>query len=270
MNPSPVHFISGLPRSGSTLLSAILRQNPRISAGVASPVLGMFNGVLPIMGVGEFATFFDEERRANVLRGLFDGYYRTDPAQTIFDSNRLWTGKMGIVRALYPHARVICCVRSVGWIIDSIERLVRSNPLQQSSVFAGVSGSVYARANYLLNAENGLIGHPWSVLREAWFSDFASALIIIDYDRFTADPDSTIAALYRALDEDPFAHDFDSLAFDTPDYDAKIGLPGLHRVRPKLAFEPRPLIIPPDLFNQHVEASFWQRPELNQHGALVL
>jgi hypothetical protein len=26
-----LHFISGLPRSGSTLLSAILRQNPRFS-----------------------------------------------------------------------------------------------------------------------------------------------------------------------------------------------------------------------------------------------
>ncbi|MEM5734156.1 sulfotransferase, partial [Shewanella algae] len=32
------HFISGLPRSGSTLLSAILRQNPRFSAGMSSPV----------------------------------------------------------------------------------------------------------------------------------------------------------------------------------------------------------------------------------------
>ncbi|MBD9680249.1 sulfotransferase, partial [Pseudomonas sp. PDM18] len=32
------HFISGLPRSGSTLLSAILLQNPRFHAGMSSPV----------------------------------------------------------------------------------------------------------------------------------------------------------------------------------------------------------------------------------------
>ncbi|MGA8585530.1 MAG: sulfotransferase [Roseiarcus sp.] len=32
-----LHFISGLPRSGSTLLAALLRQNPRISAGMSSP-----------------------------------------------------------------------------------------------------------------------------------------------------------------------------------------------------------------------------------------
>jgi sulfotransferase len=33
-----IHFISGLPRSGSTLLSAILRQNPRFHAGMTGPV----------------------------------------------------------------------------------------------------------------------------------------------------------------------------------------------------------------------------------------
>ena len=33
-----IHFISGLPRAGSTLLAALLRQNPRFSAGMTSPV----------------------------------------------------------------------------------------------------------------------------------------------------------------------------------------------------------------------------------------
>ena len=33
-----IHFISGLPRSGSTLLAGILRQNPRFHAGMTSPV----------------------------------------------------------------------------------------------------------------------------------------------------------------------------------------------------------------------------------------
>ncbi|MEG3906006.1 sulfotransferase [Microcoleus sp. B4-C5] len=32
------HFISGLPRSGSTLLAALLRQNPRFHSAMTSPV----------------------------------------------------------------------------------------------------------------------------------------------------------------------------------------------------------------------------------------
>jgi sulfotransferase len=37
------HFISGRPRSGSTLLSAILSQNPRFNAGVSSPLAAFFH-----------------------------------------------------------------------------------------------------------------------------------------------------------------------------------------------------------------------------------
>ena len=42
-----VHFISGLPRSGSTLLAAILRQNPRFHAGMSSPVASLFMALQP-------------------------------------------------------------------------------------------------------------------------------------------------------------------------------------------------------------------------------
>lgn len=40
------HFISGLPRSGSTLLSALLRQNPAVHAGMSGPVAGLLNNLL--------------------------------------------------------------------------------------------------------------------------------------------------------------------------------------------------------------------------------
>jgi hypothetical protein len=36
------HFISGLPRSGSTLLAAILRQNPAFHAAMTSPVGALY------------------------------------------------------------------------------------------------------------------------------------------------------------------------------------------------------------------------------------
>ena len=46
------HFITGLPRSGSTLLSALLLQNPRFHAGMTSPVGGLFRGMLNQLGAG--------------------------------------------------------------------------------------------------------------------------------------------------------------------------------------------------------------------------
>jgi sulfotransferase len=47
-----LHFISGLPRSGSPLLAGILRQNPQFHAAMSSPVAPMMNGALEQMGVG--------------------------------------------------------------------------------------------------------------------------------------------------------------------------------------------------------------------------
>ena len=44
-----IHFISGLPRSGSTLLAALLRQNPRFEAGMSGPLAGLFGALLSEM-----------------------------------------------------------------------------------------------------------------------------------------------------------------------------------------------------------------------------
>lgn len=41
-----IHFISGLPRAGSTLLAALLRQNPALHAGITSPVGSLFGTML--------------------------------------------------------------------------------------------------------------------------------------------------------------------------------------------------------------------------------
>jgi len=268
-----MRFISGLPRSGSTLLSALLRQNPRLAAGVTSPVASLITAVLPKMsGPGEFAAFFDDQRRRDVLRGMFDGYYAKAPrGGVVFDTNRNWTARVSLLLDLYPDTRIVCLVRDVGWILDSIERQLRRHPLHVSRALNFQAGSsVYARVEMLMNSDTGLVGQAWSALREAWFGDHANKLIVIDYDRFVRDPAPITRALYHALGEPAFAHDYDNVAFDEPDYDATLGMPGLHTVRPKVAHQPRPPCIPPDLFEKYAESAFWVRPEMNRRGAVVL
>ena len=65
------HFISGLPRSGSTLMGAILRQNPRFSAGMSSPVASLFEGIIAQVSAGsEISTMVNTAQRGRLLRGL--------------------------------------------------------------------------------------------------------------------------------------------------------------------------------------------------------
>jgi sulfotransferase len=40
------NFISGLPRSGSTLLSSILKQNPRFTSGISDPLSSYAHSII--------------------------------------------------------------------------------------------------------------------------------------------------------------------------------------------------------------------------------
>ena len=89
------HFISGLPRSGSTLLAAILRQNSRIHAAMTSPVGSLFSALHHTMGQGnEYSDFIDEKQRARMLRRLFELYYKDHTQDLIIDTNRLWCARL--------------------------------------------------------------------------------------------------------------------------------------------------------------------------------
>lgn len=239
---------------------------------MTSPVASLCGGLHKKMCGGEFAVFFDDAKRAAMLHGVFDSYYaqvRSD--QVVFDTNRTWTGRASLLKALYPASRIICCVRETGWIIDSIERMLAKNPLQLSRMFNFQPGtSAYSRAETLMNSETGLIGQPWSTLREAWFGDEAKRLIVVPYDHLVGAPERTLRLIYQEIDEPWFAHDFNNVAYDEPDYDALLGMPGLHKVRQKVEHQVRKPAIPPDLFAKFAHTQFWEKPELNVRGVRVL
>src|SRR3974390_3527475 len=91
-----IHFISGLPRSGSTLLSAILRQNPAFHAAMTSPVGALYMALERAMSRNnETSIVLNAAQRRAILHGVFAGYYHeTCPTTLIFDTNRLWCARV--------------------------------------------------------------------------------------------------------------------------------------------------------------------------------
>lgn len=271
-----IHFISGLPRSGSTLLAALLNQNPRFSAGVASPVASLFDAVQPVMSGGEFGVFFDEAARSAMLKSLFSTYHAQQRAcigndAVVFDTNRTWTGRSALLASLFPEARIICCVRDVGRIIDSVESMLNKNPAQFSRIFNFQSGiSAYARAEALMNIDNGLIGQAWATLRQAWFGPQARRLILVPYEHLAREPQRTLRLLYQALGEENFTHDLNNVLFEERDYDAYLGMPGLHTVRKKVEYIERQPSIPPDIFFKYAATQFWEKTEMNTGGVTII
>ena len=255
------HFISGLPRSGSTLLSAILLQNPRFHAGMSSPVGTLFNGVLGQCSAGsEFGSVIDANTRRRLLRGLFDAYYADRaPVPVVFDTNRQWCARMPALHDLFPQAKVIACVRNVAWIMDSLERVYRANPFENTKLFNDdvERNTVYSRVE-TLGQRNRLVGYAWSALKEAYYGEHADSMLVVDYDLLSQAPERVMRLVYEFIGEPWFEHDFEHLSYDALDFDDALGVSGLHRVKPKVELQPRRTILPPDLFEQFAHMSFWR------------
>src|SRR5215475_5185265 len=109
------HFISGLPRSGSTLLAAILNQNPRFRAGMTSPLADIMGVVMAeASSKNDFSFDVSDEQRVAMLRGLVENFYAGQKdAGVIFDTSRLWCSRMLLLQTLFPDAKVIACVRQL-------------------------------------------------------------------------------------------------------------------------------------------------------------
>jgi sulfotransferase len=255
------HFISGLPRAGSTLLAALLRQNPRFHAAMTSPVAALFTGMLNQFSAGsEFASMIDLGLRRRLLRSLFDSFY-ADEAQraVVFDTSRAWCARMPALLDLFADAKVIACVRNVAWVMDSIERLYRANPYENTKLFNDESerNNVFSRVETLAQ-RNRLVGYAWSALKEAYYGEHASSLLLIEYELLSQAPEKCLRLVYDFIGEPWFEHDFDNVHYDAPEFDQALGLSGLHKVRPKVAAVARRTLLPPDLFEQYAALSFWQ------------
>ena len=267
-----IHFISGLPRSGSTLLAGILRQNPRFHAGMTSPVGSMYMALETAMSRrNETAVFIDDAQRRAVLKGLFANYYETiHPEKVVFDTNRAWRTKLPALVQLFPAARIICCVRHIGWIMDSIERLVRRNAFELSGMFGfETGGTVYTRVNRIA-ASDGLVGYALDALREAFFGEDAHRLILVEYQALTRAPGDTLRILYDMLGESHFQHDFDNVEYQADDFDLALGARGLHTVRRKVEWTERQTVLPPELFDRFSGDMFWRTPDAAARNVPVI
>ena len=256
-----VHFISGLPRSGSTLLAAILRQNPAVHAGMSSPLASLMLALLRQMSQeNEGAPFVTDAKREAVLRGVVAGYYADLPAgTTVLDTNRMWCAKLPLIARLYPDAKVIACVRDVGWIMDSLERIHRANPLEPSRIHNfEPGGTVYGRVGALAGSD-GMVGFALDALREAYFAPEATGrLMLVGYRTLTREPARALEAITGFLGLPAFAHDFDNVAYDADEFDRRLGAPGLHRVARKVAAAERETVLPPGLFARFEGDAFWR------------
>lgn len=242
------HFITGLPRSGSTLLSTILNQNPRFTAGISSPLQSFAQSIITEVGTQRGLDMVaDRQTRCKVIRNiaatLYDG-----PEEVVFDTNRLWSLRSSLISNVFgPRSKFIVCVRDISDILNSYEHLFQKQPLDVSVMYpSDRTETVFSRCDYLMDM-NGPVGKPFVAIKELMANLDPRQYMFVEYDLLIANPQKIIEQIYKFIDEELYTHTFDNLHADYSKIDAAIGVEGLHDVRQKVERSTKKYILPQDV-----------------------
>ena len=253
------YFIVGLPRSGSTLLTAILNQNPNFYSDISSPVQDILEASILYLSETDNSQNIDERQRKNVLTSIVEGYYKHISKEVVFDLSRAWTANTALIKSLFPYTKIICCVRDVSWVLNSFEKIINNNPYYKNSLFDQEAyHSVETRCNSLMDvAKQGQVIKPWFWLKEG-LSLNRNMIHLVEYDDLCSNPEKTIKDIYNFIDQPYFNHDFTKVEYLNKLFDLKINIPNLHKVTGKVEHLTKKIILPPSIFEKYKGMEFWR------------
>lgn len=232
------HFISGLPRSGSTLLANILAQNPKFNSEGTSGIMDIMFGVKNQWdSLIEFQATPNEKGKQRVLKGILESYYSDKKEPVIFDKCRGWTSLIEMAEyALEKDVKILVPVRDIRDVLSSYEKLWRKSNKNKESTLGGdyfKMQTVQGRVDHYLQS-NQPIGLAYNRIRDALSRGYGDRLFFIRFEDLTTKPREVMAQIYDFLGEEYFEHDFDNVEQVNKEDDTVFGFENLHKTRPKV------------------------------------
>lgn len=256
-------FISGLPRSGSTLLSAILRQNPEFYSNISSPVSILIQNTINLLSLDENNLNITESKRETIIKSIIDGFYKDVKNNVVFDTSRSWTANTSLLKTLFPYTKIICCVRDIKWILNSFERIAAKNCFYTNTLIDNEAyHCVDTRCRSLMDpSKQGTVIKPWYYLQEGLALN-PDMIQLIEYDALCKKPKETIQSIYKFINKPYFEHDFNNVEYKNELFDRTIGLKDLHTVRKKVEWVENKFILPKYVLQQYNNLEFWRESSL--------
>ena len=221
---SQLHFLAGLPRSGSTLLAAILNQNPAARVSSTSDLVHILDVLANLWANAHTLSINDPERTrlVEVMRGVINAEYKDTP-RVVIDKSREWPRPdimQSMPMVLGRPMKIIATVRDVPDCAASFARI--ADPEDLNSFLVDSSFIQHLQGSYV-SLQNGYAAYP-------------EAFLFVEYEDLLADPQAQLDRVHDFLDLPPFAYDFENIDGSTVAEDdaALWNAPGLHDVQPKL------------------------------------
>lgn len=266
--------MGGMSRSGSTLLCALLNQNPKIHVSENSPVCDLtYKLNLLFDSNHQYQACPFENRRINVVKSLIDNYYFDVSKPIIIDKFRSWGTPYNIsmIKTLYTEdVKIICPVRNVLEILTSWLVLFKKNQTHTSFIDKHIDETSrinlseterdVRRCDLLMNMDGGIF-HQLKAMELSVQSEYKSMFHLIDYDSLIKTTKSELKRLYQFLNVKPYTHQLNQIEFSSHSKDdSYFGVPGLHEVRKtinKISRDPL-TVLPEEVIEKYSGLEFWK------------
>lgn len=258
--------VTGLPRSGSTLLCQLLRQHPEIHCdGHSSPLCNLLLGMRRMVSddpffLAQLDAGFEKGygQLRSAMQGFLHGWHHDCGVQpgAVVDKNRAWLHAVELLLQLAPEARLIVCVRELGQIYGSIEaQHQRTILLDFMDHLADYDR--FGRADALFGKDK-TIGAPLVSLHAV--HDLPQAvqdrLYFLRFEDLMANPQACMAHLYRWLGLAAAPFDPQQLTVAVSEADSHYRMKYLHRESARIA-APKAHLVPPRIQARIEEAYGW-------------
>ena len=239
------HFLAGLPRSGNTLLSAILNQNPDIYSGPLSPIThALWDFEQSIWRNESLQRLNNSQPMINVGKNIIVNYYSNIKKPIIIDREKAWgtEGNINLLKKyITPTPKIIFTIRPVIEILTSFINILP----EDSYIDREIKETGWWYKDYLSKNDNrcdymmrpgGQIDKSLLTINQILKSDNKNMFHIVSYNEIVNEPDSALKGIYKFLKLPDYKHNFNNIIKLEKDNDEAIGQPAnMHEIRPKLS-----------------------------------
>lgn len=222
--------LSGLPRTGSTLLSALLSQNPAIHAEGNSGLCQIMWDTQQSCRHGAYEMLAANSRLDSVhdiVSQLPHIYYKRNRQQEkiVVDKCRTWTLPLNIKMIdefIGKDTKVVVLVRPVVEIVKSFVKLYKENGIYTEQL-----------ERDLFNPGSDPLTRPLAGVYAAQ-QDTSGRFLFVSYKDLVEDTAQTLKGIYEFCGWDKFIHNTNNIKQKYAENDEIYGLKGMHSVRKKV------------------------------------
>ena len=224
-------FLVALPRSGNTLFTSIINQNPEIVCTPNSITLEIMKDLFLLKQTDVFLNYQDHDSLDNVLDSVYDNYYKDWPQQYIIDRGPVMTpGNLMLMQKHYRRPfKCIVILRDLMDVLASYMKWYKNNPDAFPNRYNLNTDD--EKLGMIMN-KDGAVAKDLEAIKNSF--NYPDMCHFIKYDDLISKPEQEMRKIYQFIGLPYYNHQFQNLQqinVNGIGYDDKVVGKNMHTIR---------------------------------------